>query len=122
MYSRSTSYYDLGAASGFHALILGLVLKAKINIRQQKSYILMRTYVEYVLKAARLAVKFGRCSGSSHFRTPVRRRGSSVGGLSTMYEIQACHPGSICDLYWCQNLRVEAYEVEELYASSSFSL
>lgn len=56
-------------------------------------------HVEYVLKAARLAVKFGRCSGSSHGRTWVWRIGSWVGGLSTMYEIQACHPGSICDLY-----------------------
>jgi hypothetical protein len=31
--------------------------------------------------------------------------GSSVGGLSTIYEIHACHPGSICDLFTrCQTL------------------
>jgi hypothetical protein len=59
----------------------------------------LKTHVEYVLNAARLAVKFGRCSGSSHGRTCVWSIGSSVGGLSTIYEIHACHPGSICDLF-----------------------
>jgi hypothetical protein len=50
------------------------------------------------LNAARLAVRFGICSGGSQGRTFVRRMGSSVGGLSTMYEIHACQPGSICEL------------------------
>ena len=63
------------------------------------------THVEYVLKAPRVAVIFGRCSDSSQGRTPVWRIGSWVGGLSTMYDIQACHPGSICDLHSnCQEL------------------
>jgi hypothetical protein len=74
------------------------------------------TYVEYVLNAARVAVRFGRCSGSSHDRTPVWRIGSSVGGLSTMYEIHACQPGSMCDLSSgaCQHLgsrMIRPYEV-----------
>lgn len=49
-------------------------------------------------------MRLGRWSGNSHGRTLVCRIGSSVGGLSTMYEIHACQPGSMCDLLWaaCQ--------------------
>lgn len=52
--------------------------------------------VEYVLNAALDCVKFGLCSFNSQGLTPVFRIGSSIGGLSTIYDIHACHPGSIC--------------------------
>ena len=81
------------------------------------------THVEYVLKAARLAVKFGRCSGNSHGLTPVWSRGSWVGGLSTIYEIQACHPGSICDLPIVRtSFYLSHLFLQGPYGSNSFSL
>lgn len=99
IYTISDSHsYDLDAASGFHAVIFGLVLTRRIRLSPQIGRLVMLAHVEYVLNAARLAVGFGWSSGNSHFRAPVCRMGSSVGGLSTMYDIQACHPGSICDL------------------------
>ena len=57
------------------------------------------TYVEYGRYAARLMVGFGRWSGSSHARWPARSTGSVAGGLSTMYDIHACQPGSIWSLH-----------------------
>jgi len=58
----------------------------------------LAAYVEYVLYAALLAVRFGLWSGSSQALCCVLRMASSEGGLSTRYDIQACHPGSICPL------------------------
>jgi hypothetical protein len=54
------------------------------------------TYVLYVLNALLVAVLLGIGFGVSHCRVFVARSESSVGGLSTRYEIQACQPGSIC--------------------------
>lgn len=52
----------------------------------------------YVLKAALVAVRLGMDPSFSHARCLVRSTGSSVGGLSTRYEIQACQPGSTWEL------------------------
>lgn len=48
------------------------------------------TYVLKGLYALLLQVKQGRCSAGSQGRTCLWRMGSWVGGLSTMYDIQAC--------------------------------
>ena len=53
------------------------------------------TYVEYVLYMALVMVRFGRWSVSSQLLCPCWSRASSVGGLSTIYDIHACHPGGI---------------------------
>lgn len=68
-----------------------LKLLANIQIEEE-------THVEYVLKAALVAVKFGRCSFNSQGLTPVFRIGSAFGALSTKYDIHACQPGSSCAL------------------------
>jgi hypothetical protein len=65
-----------------------LLLRAAF-ISSPRHLLRIQTYVLYVLNADRVHVNVGRCSFGSHSRACRWRIGSSVGGLSTMYDIQA---------------------------------